>query len=156
MPGRSSATLGRPGASVSLDLLVIFATSNAPNADAWSQALSEAHAPVSFSLTVDLRHHTGFIPVQVHGRESGFYFGTESYNDVVALYPAISKLHLAKPTIYSLSYGGHFDECAAAFFSASVLVSRFHGVAFDPQSGALMTAKQLADAGSQCLTLSPK
>ena len=143
-------------ARMSVDLLVILATSNAPSGEAWSRALSEEHTPVSFTVTVDVKHDSGFIPVQVDGRKSGFEFFIESYADEAALYPVLRDVHFDNPTVYSFSFAGHFDEAAAAFFSASVLVSRFHGVAFDPQSGSFMSAKELTDSGRLCLTLLPR
>ena len=141
---------------MSVDLIVILATSAAPSGEAWSRALAEAHTPVSFSVTVDVKHDSGFVPMRVEGRKSGFEFYTGSYGEEADLYPELRNVHLDNPIVYSFSFGGHFDEGAAAFFSASVLVSRFHGVAFDPQSRALMTAKELLDAGRLCLTLTPK
>jgi hypothetical protein len=30
------------------------------------------------------------------------------------------ELKIERPVVYSLGYGGHFDECAAVFYSASV------------------------------------
>jgi len=141
---------------MSVDLLVILATSNAPSGEAWSRALLEEHAPVSFSAPLDVKHDSGFVPMLVDGRRSGFEFLVESYDEDADLHPVLKNVHLDNPTVYSFSFGGHFDESAAAFFSAAVLVSRFHGVAFDPQSGAFMSAKQLTDAGRLCLTLFPK
>ena len=141
---------------MSLELLVILAASKAPDLTAWDQALSAAHVPASFAASADLPHHTGFLPVKVEGRDTGFYFLTESYAELATQYPTIANIGLEKPTVYSLGYGGHRDECAAVFFSASVLVSRFGGVAFDPQDDALMSAEQLSDAAKQCLTLLPK
>ena len=138
---------------MSVDLLVILATSKAPSWDAWTHALSETHTPVSFTQAVDLHRHTGFLPVQVNGRMSGFYFHLDSYTDSAAHYAVVRKVHLDKPTVYSMSFGGNPDECNATFLSASVLVSRFEGIAFDPQGGTLMTAKELTDAATQCSTL---
>jgi hypothetical protein len=71
-------------------------------------------------------------------------------------YPALATVPLIKPIVYSLSYGGHPEECAAAFLAASVLVSRFDGVVFDPQQGALLNLEQVNDGARQCLSLVPK
>jgi hypothetical protein len=138
---------------VSLDLLVILAADTAPNWNAWAQALSQTHTPATFTQPVDLSQHTGFLPVLVNGRASGFYFLREPYPELAVQYPAVAKVHIDNPIVYSLSFGGYSDECAAAFLSASALVSRFHGLAFDPQEGAMMSAKQLTEAASQCLML---
>jgi hypothetical protein len=94
--------------------------------------------------------------VRVQGRATGFYFLVESGTDVAVQYPALASVPVIKPVVYSLSYGGRPEECAAVFLSASVLVSRFGGIAFDPQQGALLSLEQVNDGARQCLSLLPK
>jgi hypothetical protein len=141
---------------MSVELLVVLAASKAPNWASWNDALFAAHVPASFSRSVDLRRHTGFLPVRVQGRATGLYFLVESASDLSVQYPSLANTPLQDPIVYSLSYGGHSDECAAVFLSASVLVSRFDGVAFDPQQGALLSLEQVMDGARQCLALAPK
>ena len=57
------------------------------------------------------------------------------------------------PVVFSLSYGGHFYECAAVFFSASVLVSKFQGRAFETEGGTFMSSEELFEAGQQCFQM---
>lgn len=141
---------------MSIELLVVLAASKAPDWTNWNQALFDAHVPASLARSVDLRRHTGFLPVRVEGRATGFYFLAEAASEVTPLYPALATLPLREPIVYSLSFGGRPDECAAAFLSASVLVSRFEGVAFDPQAGAVMSLEQVKDGAKRCLSLTPK
>ncbi len=139
-----------------VELLVVLAASKAPDWSSWNQALWDARAPASLARSVDLQRHEGFLPVRVQGRATGFYFTVESASDVVLRYPALATVPLIKPVVYSLSYGAHPEECAAAFLSASVLVSRFDGIVFDPQQGALLSLEQVDDGARQCLSLMPK
>jgi hypothetical protein len=139
-----------------VELLVVLATSKAPDWSSWNQALWDARAPVSLARSVDLRRHNGFLPVRVQGRATGFYFVMESGSDLAVQYPALATVPLAKPIVYSLSYGPHPEECAAAFLSASVLVSRFGGVVFDPQQGLMLSLEQVNDGARQCLGLFSK
>lgn len=141
---------------MSVELLVVLAASKAPDWSSWNQALWEAHLPASLARSVDLRRHNGFLPVRVRGHATGFYFLVESASDLAQQYPALSTVALERPVVYSLSYGAHAEECAAAFLSASVLVSRFQGVVFDPQQGARLTLEQVNDGASQCLSLLPR
>lgn len=141
---------------MSVELLVVLAASKAPDWASWNQALWEARAPASLSRSADLHRFSGFLPVRVQGRATGFYFLVESGSDVAVQYPALASVPLIKPVVYSLSYGRHPEECAAVFLSASVLVSRFGGVAFDPQQGALLSLEQVNDGARQCLSLLPK
>jgi len=133
-----------------VELLVVLATSKAPDWSSWNQALWEAHVPASLARSVDLQRHNGFLPVRVQGRATGFYFVEESASDLAMQYPALAAVPLSKPIVYSLSYGRP-EECAAAFLSASVLVSRFQGVAFDPQQGLMLSLEQVDDGARQCL-----
>lgn len=138
---------------MSIELLIVLAASKAPDWSSWNRALWDTRAPASLSRSEDLKSFSGFLPVRVQGRATGFEFLTESATDVVARYPALAQVPLADPVVYSLSYGGHAEECAAAFLSASVLVSRFNGIAFDPQQGVMLTLEQVNDGARQCLGL---
>ena len=141
---------------MSVELLVVLAASKAPDWSSWNQALWQARVPASLARSVDLQHHSGFLPVRVQGRATGFYFLVESAADVAIRYPAVASVPLIKPVVYSLSYGGRPEECAAVFLSVSVLVSRFDGIAFDPQQGALLSLEQVNDGARQCLSLMAK
>lgn len=138
-----------------VELLVILATSKAPDWSSWNQALWEARVPASLARSVDLQRHNGFLPVRVQGRATGFYFMVESASDLAVQYPALASVPLTKPIVYSLSYGRP-EECAAAFLSASVLVSRFQGIVFDPQQGLMLSLDQVNDGARQCLGLASK
>jgi hypothetical protein len=138
-----------------VELLVVLATSKAPDWSSWNQALWEAHVPASLARSVDLQRHNGFLPVRVQGRATGFYFMVESASDLAMQYPALAAVPLSKPIVYSLSYARP-QECAAAFLSASVLVSRFQGVVFDPQQGLMLSLEQVNDGARQCLALVSK
>jgi hypothetical protein len=138
---------------MSIELLIVLAASKAPDWSSWNQALWNTRAPASLSRSEDLKRFSGFLPVRVQGRATGFEFFTESAADVAVRYPALAQVPLADPVVYSLNYGGHPEECAAAFLSASVLVSRFDGIAFDPQQGVTLTLEQVNDGARQCLSL---
>jgi hypothetical protein len=137
---------------MAVELLVVLATSRAPDWSSWNQALWDARLPVSLARSVDLQRHNGFLPVRLQGRATGFYFVEESASDLAVQYPPLASVPLSKPIVYSLSYE-HPEECAAAFLSASVLVSRFDGVVFDPQQGLMLSLEQVNDGARQCLAL---
>lgn len=72
--------------------------------------------------------------------------------DLESLYPELALRHLAKSKVYNLSYG-RMHECASALYSATVLVSTFYGVAFDPESAKFFTAEELPATAEQCAAL---
>lgn len=141
---------------MSVELLVILAASKAPDWSSWNQALWEARAPASLARSADLQHHNGYLQVRLQGQATGFYFLVESASELALQYPALAAVPVTRPVVYSLSYGAHPQECAAAFVAASVLVSRFDGVVFDPQQGVLLSLEQVNDGARQCLSLVPK
>ena len=138
---------------MAIELLVGLATSKAPDWPSWTQALFETHAPASLARSEDLKRFSGFLPVRVGGRSTGFYFLTESAVDLAVLYPPLQTLPLEEPIVYSLSYGPHPEECAAVFLTATVLVSKFDGFAFDPQQGITLSLEQVSDGARQCMNL---
>ena len=138
---------------MSIELFVILAAGHAPDAPAWSKALAETRNPAVLAQGIDLSKHSGFLPVTVGGSHTGFYFLLESFPELASHYPAIAALKVKKPVVYSLGYGGDFYECAAVFYSASVLVERFGGTAFEPQGGIVMGGKELLGAAKQCLDM---
>jgi len=137
---------------MTVELLIVLAAAKAPDWSSWNQALWEARAPASLARSVDLKRHTGFLPVRLSGRATGFYFQVESATDAAVLYPMLAQLPLTQPVVYSLTFGRP-EECAAAFLSATVLVSRFEGFAFDPQQNTLLSLEQVQAGAQQCLGL---
>jgi hypothetical protein len=137
-----------------MDLFVILAAAQAPDIDPWNKALAAARSPATLIEVRDLSTHTGFLPVLVDGQRTGFeFYRSESLADLAAHYPAISALKVERPVVYQLVYHGDFRECAAAFYSASVLVSKFGGTALESQGGVIMGASELVDAANECQKL---
>jgi hypothetical protein len=133
-----------------MELFVILAAGQAPDVSAWNKALVEAHTTAVLAQDIDLSKHTGFLPVAIGGKQTGFYFLLESFPELAAHYPAVAALKVEKPVVYSLGYGGDLNECAAVFYSASVLVEKFGGTAFEPQGGIVMGANELLAAAKVC------
>jgi len=135
---------------MSLSLFVILAARQVPTGGAWQAALQEHRVPLQFPHVLDFAKSSGFVPVIVAGPESGFYFGKESYSELVGLYPGLSKVGLREPVAFSLGFGGHGLECASAAYSAALLVARFNAVAFDPESASRLSEQQLLEAAQLC------
>jgi len=138
---------------MSMELFVIFALNKSPTFDAWQSELTTSRSPAQFVQKVDLQQHTGFLPMKVQGRDSGFFLLRESYSELAAHYPGLHQLKQEGSIVYSLGYGGDFDECASAFYSAAALVALSNGKAFEPQGGQFMSKEELIEAASNCLQL---
>ena len=136
---------------MSLDLFVILAAAQAPDVDRWNKALAATRSPATLVEVNDLSTHTGFLPVLIDGQRTGFeFYRSESLSDLAAHYPVLSRLKVEKPVVYQLVYHGDFRECAAAFYSASVLVAKFGGTALESQGGVIMGASDLLNAAAEC------
>jgi hypothetical protein len=138
---------------MSMTLLVVLTLNRAPDFEAWQRAMTESHVPVQFSGKTDLREHSGFVPLTVHGSDSGFFFLHDDLADLSRLYTPLSRLKVERPVVYSFGWGGHGLECAAALYSASVLVGSFGGVAFDPQGGQFMSEQTLRETAHACMEI---
>ena len=134
-----------------MELFVLFALTKTPTFDAWAEELRTQRAPVQLVHPADLQNHTGFLPVRVQSRDSGLFFLRHDYGELVALYPALSNFQVQNPSAYSLGYGGNFDECASAFYSAAALIRITGGKVFEPQGGIFMSERELIDAAEICL-----
>jgi hypothetical protein len=114
------------------------------------RALADAHVPAAITEGIDLSKENDFLPVTVEGKRTGFrWFDVGSFSELAANYPAIAKLKIERPVVYTLGYGNP-HECAAVFYSASVLVERFGGIAFEPQGSVVMSTEDLLDAAREC------
>jgi hypothetical protein len=135
---------------MSMELFVILAATQAPDIDAWNKALASASVPVSF-VSADLSRHGGFLPATLKGQKTGLRsFSISSYSELVGDYPGAAAIKIQNPVVYELGYGGDWLEAATVFYSASVLVLKFGGTAFDPQGGMVMDAPALLEAAKQC------
>ena len=140
------------GEQMSVDIFVFLALNRAPDFNAWQKALRADRPEMRFVAPVDLAKHSGFLPVFVNGKRTGFYFYKNDPKDLASDYPIVAADGLSNGVAYQLSFGGHSNECVAAMRSAEVLVKSFGGVAFDPQGGKVMTVQELEDSTEFCRT----
>jgi hypothetical protein len=134
---------------MSMELLVLFAVGDAPDLQEWKSALAERKIPVSITAEVDLRTHSGFLPMQLENEDTGLYFSIEDFEDLSANIPPLMEVSIDNPVVYSLGFGGHMAEGAVVFYSASALTAEFNGMAFETQGGLFMNADELLEAAKQ-------
>jgi hypothetical protein len=131
---------------MSMELYVLFAMQDAPSLDDWKRALSEHSIPVSITEEVDLRTHSGFLPMRLEDTDTGLYFLVDDYSDLAAHFPQLTNVSIEDPVVYSLGFGGHQDEGAVVFYSAYALAVAFNGIAFESQGGTFVNAESLLEA----------
>lgn len=138
---------------MSMSLFIFFALQKAPNVTEIENAFKKQQLPVTFTEKVDFSKHSGFTPLKINGEESGFYFLLEDFDDLSSHIRAIKEKGIKPGPVYSLEYGGHAKECAAAFYTATALVAELGGIAFEPQGGTFMNAAELKSAAEMCLQM---
>lgn len=134
---------------MSVDIFVFLALNRAPDFDAWQKAMRANRPEMHFVAPVDLAKHSGFLPLVVDGKTTGFFFFR---NDAKELVSMVAAAGVSGGVAYQLSFSGDAHECIAAMRSAEVLVKNFGGVAFEPQGGKVMTIKDLDDNAALCGT----
>jgi hypothetical protein len=137
---------------MSVDIFVFLALNRAPDFDDWQKAMRASSPEMHFVAPVDLAKHSGFLPLVVDGKTTGFFFFRNDAKELVSDYPMVAASGVSGGVAYQLSFGGDAHECIAVMRSAEVLVKNFGGVAFDPQGGKVMTTKDLDDNAALCGT----
>ena len=133
---------------MSVDLYVFVDHPSVLTVVEWEQAIEAAHYPVRFNERIDLQNASGFFPVTLGHKKTGFYFLNKPSSDGI---PGAKRHH--STAVYEFSFGSHFLEGASAYYVAAALVASFHGRAFDPQSGQWIDAPALDEAAEQMETL---
>jgi hypothetical protein len=113
----------------------------------WQRAIDANHLPLQLDKKIDLRKWSGFFPVVLKNKKTGFYFMSADIKDLGSDIPGINAQ--ASTAAYDFNFGGHFLEGASAYYMAAALVTSFNGRAFDPQSGKWLDSKELQAIADQ-------
>ena len=129
---------------MSVDLYVFVDHPSMLTVVEWQQAIDAAHYHVRLDEHIDLRKASGFFPITLRRKKTGFYFLNMPSSDGI---PGAQRQY--STAVYEFSFGGHLLEGASAYYVAAALVASFHGRAFDPQSGQWIDAPALHEAAEQ-------
>jgi hypothetical protein len=114
---------------MSVEVYVFLRSPDLPTRDTWQKAIDLARVPLTLQ-PFDVLMHSGFVPVRLHDRDTGF----EYYIGVAREVPGVDISRLAgRDRCISFRVGGDMKELQAAMHAAAVLTERFGGVFFDPQ-----------------------
>jgi hypothetical protein len=126
---------------MSMDLYVFVDHSSTLTVVEWQQAIDASHFPLRLDKYIDLRKWSGFFPVVLKNKKTGFYFLNTDIKELGSNIPGAKGQR--STAAYDFSFGGYFLEGASAYYMAAALVVTFNGRAFDPQSGKWLDAKEL-------------
>lgn len=129
---------------MSMDLYVFVDHPSALTVLEWQKAIDALHYPVRLDESIDLNTFTGFFPVTLQSKKTGFYFSNADAPE------EIPGADLQRSTaVYDFNFGGHFLEAASAYYVAAALVASFHGRAFDSETEEWLDAKELRTAAGE-------
>jgi hypothetical protein len=113
----------------------------------WQQAIDASHLPLQLDKKIELRKWSGFFPVVLKNKKTGFYFLNADIKELGKDIPGV--IEQGSTAAYDFNFGGHFLEGASAYYMAAALVASFNGRAFDPQSGKWLDSKELQEIADQ-------
>jgi len=121
---------------MAVEILVMLCDDRLPTCQEWQRAIDAAAIDIKLEQIDDLRSHSGFLPAQIDGNDSGFewYYGTIA--DVL-------DEGFEGPSEYDHAAGfvihGDLQELACALLAAGCLANAADGVFFDEEAGAFVS-----------------
>lgn len=106
----------------------------------WQNAVDQFHFPIKFSQDIDFRKTSGFLPLLLNGKPSGFECDHWTIEDIEE---SLSFHHIApEPNskhVLAFRWGGNFDELISATQASAVYAIATSGAVFDPQEGEILS-----------------
>jgi len=143
--GKPSTTLKDP--SMSIDLHVVLPKRPFPTLVEWQAAIARTELPIRLAPNADLALARGAVTCYVGDKEATFEIHIESPRELVNTYPKLATTVHSAAAVASFYWGGNELDGACALGAAAGLVAAAHGIAYDPQADAILSAGELkADA----------
>jgi len=130
---------------VSTELHVLLAADRVPDVARWQAAIDAAGFDVKLDTSLVVEKDTGFLPVKIKGRESGFEFDLSAASDVLETYPELETKVIGRDRSANFGWGGDIAEMACALVASAVLATLTDGMLFDPQEGNLSGSASAVD-----------
>jgi hypothetical protein len=131
---------------MSVELHIFLRDETVPNREGWVQAIDSLGFPVALDPMLDVRTHTGFLPVTYSDKKTGFEFQLEPAVDILSTYPGIAAQVGDRDKCASFRWGGDLDELAAAISCAAALTLVADGIYYYPNDGILYGADEAVAA----------
>ena len=128
---------------MSMTLYVILTLSDVPNTTALNEKAARLKTPLEFSENIDLRTHSGFLPIKLGGEPSGVETYTSPYSEFTDYFPDFDISPYKEPVVITFRWGGDLNEMVVALNSAYLLSHDVVATVFEPQSGMFLTSEQV-------------
>lgn len=130
---------------MSMTLYVILTLSDVPNTTALNEKAARLKTPLEFSENIDLRTHSGFLPIKLGGEPSGVETYTSPYSEFTDYFPDFDISPYKEPVVITFRWGGDLNEMVVALNSAYLLSHDVVSTVFEPQSGMFLTSEQVKE-----------
>jgi len=124
---------------MSMEFNVFLRNSNFPDRAKWQKAIDEFGLPMKLDRSLDPKTNTGYVPVKLKDRESGFELYNDGSEELISDHPELAAAIGDRDTVLSFRWGGDLNEGGCSLAAAAALVKAFDAVGFDPQDGAFHT-----------------
>jgi hypothetical protein len=110
----------------------------------WQNAIDELSFPIQFEPGAEFHKLSGFLPLRLHGKLSGFECDHWTVEDIRETYKEIS---FDPKYVYALAFrwGSNFNELASAWQAAAAYATATGGVVFDCQESELYSATKAVE-----------
>jgi len=136
---------------MSMTLYVILSLSDVPNTNALNDLAKQLNTPVYYVENVELKVHTGFLPVKLKTEDSGVETYMSPYSEFTDYFPKFDSSVYQKPVVITFRWGGDLNEMVIALNSAYLLGYEKQSAVFEPQSGIFLTNEQVKEGAEAVL-----
>lgn len=130
---------------MSMTMYVILSVSDVPNTNSLNELSKHLTVPISYSENVDLKKHTGFLPVKLKGEDSGVETYMSPLSEFSDYFPSFDSSAYQEPVVITFRWGGDMNEMIVALNSAYLLGYEKRSTVFEPQSGMFLTNEQVKE-----------
>ncbi|KTF12244.1 hypothetical protein, partial [Pseudoalteromonas sp. 10-33] len=91
---------------MSMTMYVILTLSDVPNTNSLNELSKQLNAPVQYLENVDIKKHTGFLPVKLNGEESGVETYMSPLSEFTDYFPSFDSSGYDEPVVVTFRWGG--------------------------------------------------
>lgn len=130
---------------MSMTLYVILSLNDVPDTTSLNVKATELNSPIVFSENINLKTHSGFLPVKLSGEPAGVETYASPYSEFSDYFSDFDISPYKEPVVITFRWGGDLNEMVVALNSAYLLSHDVVSAVFEPQSGMFLTSEQVKE-----------
>ncbi|GAB5386991.1 MAG: hypothetical protein Alis3KO_41140 [Aliiglaciecola sp.] len=136
---------------MSMTLYVILSLSDVPDTNSLNEKSTLLKTPIVFSENIDLKTHSGFLPVKLKGESSGVETYFSAYSEFIEFFPNFDLSQYNEPVVITFRWGGDINEMIVALNTAYLLGHDVVSTVFEPEGGMFLTNEQVKEGADAIL-----